>query len=74
MTHVHLRRGHGTFQDSDEEDSKTESSYVKDKESVGKAPSEEDLIAARNIMSGFYQKLKNHPLIKEARSHLKGRN
>ncbi len=67
-------RQHGNFQDSTEENSKTESLYTKDKESAGKAPSEEDLIAVRNVMVGFYQKLKDHPVIKAARSHLRGRN
>src|SRR3989344_654929 len=63
-------RGHGTFQDSDEEDSKTESLYIKDKENIGRTPSEEDLIAARNIMAGFYQKLKDHPDLKDKRTYL----
>jgi len=67
-------RGHGTFQDSDEEDSKTESLYIKDKENIGRTPSEEDLIAARNIMAGFYQKLKDHPDLKDKRTYLKGLN
>lgn len=67
-------RERGTFQDSDEEDSKTESLYIKDKENVGRTPSEEDLIAVRNVMASFYQKLKDHPDLKDQRAYLKGLN